>query len=346
MEWTQIWFVVLAVMLIVYAILDGFDLGVGALHLFVGRTDAERATSINAIGPVWNGNEVWLIAAGGSMVVAYPHLYASAFSGFYLALMLVLWLLVLRGIGIEFRHQVHSPVWREAWDVVFSVSSILLAVLFGVAAGNVLVGVPFGEHGRFTGSFAVLLNPFALLSGVLSLGTLMLHGAHYLAMKTGGAVQARSRAVGKAMFWVVLALLAAITAATFVNRPEAGAGRPDFLANFLAHPVLFVLTALGAASVFTMWKAHRDRNDRLAFQSSAALIIATLASAGAGLFPYLLPSSTIYPGLDIYNARSADSSQRTALFIYLIGIAIVSVYLVYIYRIWSGKVDEHGGYNA
>src|SRR5512143_2507222 len=138
----EIWFVVLTGMLTTYAVLDGFDLGVGILHLLVGRTEQERETAINAIGPVWNGNEVWLIAAGGSLVVAFPGVYASAFSGFYLALMLVLWLLILRGLGIEFRHQVDNPLWRQAWDVVFSVSSTLLAVLFGVAFANVLRGVP------------------------------------------------------------------------------------------------------------------------------------------------------------------------------------------------------------
>src|SRR5512137_2195877 len=137
-----LWFLVLTVMLAAYAVLDGFDLGVGTLHLLVGRSRQEREVAINAIGPVWNGNEVWLIAAGGSMVVAFPRLYASAFSCFYLALMLVLWLLVLRGLGIEFRHQVPSPLWRQACDVTFSIASLLLAVLFGVALGNVLYGVP------------------------------------------------------------------------------------------------------------------------------------------------------------------------------------------------------------
>ncbi len=344
--WTEVWFVVLAIMLIGYAILDGFDLGVGALHLFVARTEAERETALNSIGPVWNGNEVWLLAAGGSMVVAYPHLYASGFSGFYLALMLVLWLLILRGIGIEFRHQLQAPLWREAWDVVFSAASALLAVLFGVAVGNVLVGVPFGPDGRFVGSFAVLLNGFAILGGVLSLGILMLHGANYLAMKTEGAIQRRARATGRVMFYVVIALLLAITAASFGIRPDGIADRPDFLANFLANPVLFLFTALGAGSLVAMWMAHRDGNDRLAFLSGVALIFSISSSVAAGLYPYLLPSSTANAGLTIYNAKSADSSQRIAFFIYLVGISIVSVYMVYVYRIWGGKVDEHGGYHA
>lgn len=344
--WTEIWFVVLSIMLTVYAVLDGFDLGVGALHLILGRNEAERATMINAIGPVWNGNEVWLLAAGGSMVVAYPHLYAAGFSGFYLALMLVLWLLVLRGLGIEFRAQLQAPLWREAWDVVFSFASILLAVLFGVAVGNVLVGVPFGPEGRFVGSFAVLLNPFAILGGVLSLGILALHGANYIAMKTVGVLQDRARAVGQKMFWAVILLLLAITAASFGVRPDGTVDRPDFLSNFLAQPALFAFTALGLGSLATMWSAQRSGNDRMAFLSGAALIASISASVAAGLFPYLLPSSTANAGLTIYNAKSADSSQRIALLVYLFGVSIVTVYMVYVYRVWGGKVDEHGGYHA
>jgi len=149
------WFGVLAFTLAVYAVLDGFDLGLGTIHLLLGRTREERTRLIDSIGPVWNGNEVWLLAAGGSMVVAFPNLYAASFSGFYLALMLVLWLLLLRGLGIEFRHQIHHPMWEDAWDVVFAGASVLLALLFGVAFGNVLHGVPFEAPGEFRGSFTV-----------------------------------------------------------------------------------------------------------------------------------------------------------------------------------------------
>jgi cytochrome d ubiquinol oxidase subunit II len=341
------WYVVLAIMLTGYAILDGFDLGVGGLHLLVARNEKERSTSINAIGPVWNGNEVWLLAAGGSMVVAFPHLYASGFSGFYLALMLVLWLLVLRGVGIEFRHQMSMTIWREAWDVVFCFASLLLSVLFGVAVGNVLVGVPFGPDGRFQGSFAVLLNWFAILGGLLSLSVLLLHGANYLAMKTEGTMQDRARRYARVLFWIVVALLAAVTVASFVVRPGPNelSLRPDFLANFLRAPVLFVFTLLGIASVATMFLAHRNNRDRMAFLSGAGLIISILASVAAGLFPWLLPSSSQYPGLTIINSASSENSQRVAFFIYLFGIAVVLVYLIYVYRSWAGKADAHGNYD-
>src|SRR5512133_893629 len=226
-----LWFIVLAGMLAAYAVLDGFDLGVGALHLFVGRTREEREVAINAIGPVWNGNEVWLIAAGGAMVVAFPHLYAAAFSGFYLALMIVLWLLILRGVGIEFRHQLDNALWQDGWDVTFSAASALLAVLFGAAFGNVLRGVPLDAEGNFVGSFALLLNPFALLCGVLSLVTLAMHGALYLAMKTAGDVQLRARRLVLPLWAITLLAVALVVGSSFVVRP-------DFTHNFLASPVL------------------------------------------------------------------------------------------------------------
>jgi len=207
MNLNSTWFVVLAFTLAVYAVLDGFDLGLGTIHLWLGRTREERARLIDSIGPVWNGNEVWLLAAGGSMVVAFPTLYATSFSGFYLALMLVLWLLLLRGLGIEFRHQIHHPMWEDAWDVVFAGSSALLSLLFGVALANVLRGVPFDAHGEFRGTFALLLNPFALLGGVLSVVTLALHGACWAALKMEGDLQLRARRGARALWFPSAALV-------------------------------------------------------------------------------------------------------------------------------------------
>lgn len=339
---TEAWFVILALMFTGYAVLDGFDLGVGALHLLVARNEHERETNINAIGPVWNGNEVWLLAGGGAMVVAFPHLYATGFSGFYLALMLVLWLLILRGVGIEFRHQVDHRMWREVWDVTFSLASAVLAVLFGVAVGNVLRGVPFNEQGQFQGSFGLMLNPFAILSGVLSLAILCLHGSTYLAMRTEGALQERARAYGRFLWPVVMALLLAVTGFSFLVRP-------DFMANFLKAPVLFLLTAMGAAAAITVFRSLRNGQDTRAFQASCALIVSVLGSVAAGLFPRLLPPlyGSTHRGLDIYNAASPANSQRIAFYIYLFGISIVAVYMVYVYRVWSGKVSESsGGYHA
>jgi cytochrome d ubiquinol oxidase subunit II len=330
-----IWFVVLAFMLAGYAVLDGFDLGVGTVHMILGRNTRERGTLIDAIGPVWNGNEVWLLAAGGSMVVAFPHLYAASFSGFYLALMLVLWLLLLRGLGIEFRHQIDNDLWRHGWDLAFSVSSALLALLFGVALGNVLRGVPLDAHGEFQGTFALLLNPFSILGGLLSVAMLSLHGAAWIALKTDGELQARARGLARGVWWAAASLLLAMIAASFLVRP-------DFTRNFTAHPLLLLFPVLTIGAVVAVRRSLGRGQDRGAFLGSAATIAGILASVAAGLYPQLLPSrpGSPHPGLDIYNTASTAPSMRTALAVYLFGMVLVTVYLVNIYRIWRGKVRE------
>ena len=330
-----IWFVALTFMLAGYAVLDGFDLGVGSLHLLLGRNTRERTTLVDSIGPVWNGNEVWLLAVGGSMFVAFPHLYAASFSGFYLALMIVLWLLLLRGLGIEFRHQIDNEMWKHAWDVAFSIASLLLALLFGVALGNVLRGVPLDANGEFRGSFALLLNPFAILGGLLSVAVLSMHGAAWVALKTGGDLQKRARRFSRAFWFASLALLAAMLAASFIVRP-------DFTDNFLAHPWLLIVPLLAIAAAGGIGLYQRRRDDLRTFLACAAFIALTIASVAAGLYPDLLPArpGSAHPGLDIYNAASPENSLRIALWIYLFGLALVSIYLVNIYRIWSGKVEE------
>ena len=326
------WFVLLAFTLAVYAVLDGFDLGLGTIHLLLGRTRQERERLIDSIGPVWNGNEVWLLAAGGSMVVAFPNLYAASFSGFYLALMLVLWLLLLRGLGIEFRHQIHHPMWEDAWDVIFATASLLLALLFGVALANVLRGVPFTAHGEFRGTFAVMLNPFALLGGVLSVSTLALHGACWAALRTDGELQQRARRFA-ARLWVPSALLvAAMVGASFLVRPE-------FTRNFTSYPALIVWPAVAIGGLIVNRLSLARGLDRRAFIASSAYIAGVLASVAAGLYPVLLPGTGGAPGLDIYNAAAPPQSLRIALVIYLIGLAIVSVYLIAVYRIWKGKAE-------
>jgi cytochrome d ubiquinol oxidase subunit II len=327
------WFVALAAMLAGYAVLDGFDLGVGAVHLLLGRHTRERGQLIDAIGPVWNGNEVWLLAAGGAMVVAFPHLYATSFSGFYLALMLVLWLLLLRGLGIEFRHQVDHDMWRHAWDVVFSLSSVLLAFLFGVALSNVLRGVPLDAQGEFRGTFALMLNGFALLGGVLSVALLSMHGAAWIALKTDGSLQARARVYAAALWWPAMALLAAMVAASFVVRP-------DLTRNFVVHPWLAIVPLVTLGAALTIKVQQRRANDRRAFVAGAATIAGVLASVAAGLYPTLLPAlpGSAHAALDIYNAASPEGSLRTAFAVYLWGLALVIIYQVNAYRVWRGKV--------
>jgi cytochrome d ubiquinol oxidase subunit II len=329
------WFLVLAFLLAGYAVLDGFDLGVGIVHLALGRDTRERATLVDAIGPVWNGNEVWLLAAGGAMFVAFPHLYAASFSGFYLALMLVLWLLLLRGLGIEFRHQIDNDLWRHAWDVVFSLSSALLALLFGVALGNVLRGVPLDSSGEFRGTFTLMLNPFAILGGALSVGILAMHGSAWIALKTEGELQARARRLARTLWPFAMGLLVAMVAASFVVRP-------DFTRNFVAYPWLGVvpLAVVGAATAVRIFQTRGD--DLRAFLAGGALIAGILAAVAAGLYPLLLPGTpgSAHPGLDIYNTASPAGSLRVALGVYLFGMALIVVYLVNVYRVWRGKVQQ------
>jgi cytochrome d ubiquinol oxidase subunit II len=326
-----IWFLVLCVMLASYGVLDGFDLGVGSLHFLVGRTREERTQLVTTIAPVWSGNEVWLIATGGAMVVAFPALYAASFSGFYLALMLVLWLLILRGLAIEFRHQLDNTLWLDAWDVVFSGSSALLSLLFGVAIANVLRGVPLDAHGTFQGSFALMLNPFALLGGVLGVVTLAQHGAAWLALKTHDPIRGQARRTLRRLWGVTSAVMAAMVAASFVVRP-------DFTRNFVDAPWLLAIPALGLGCLAAV-RVFAGRDDWRAFLGSAGLIAAILGSAAAGLYPRLLPAmqGSPYSGLDIYNAAAPDQSLRIALSIYLVGMGIVAVYLSRIYRVWRGR---------
>ena len=296
-----IWFWVLSGMLAVYALLDGYDLGVGTLHLWIARGDEQRRTSLNAIGPVWNGNEVWLLAAGGMMVVSFPRVYASGFSGFYLALMVVLWLLILRGISIEFRSQLPHPLWRTFWDTGFWLGSLLVALLLGVALGNVLRGLPVGADGYFQGTFTLLLNPYSLLTGIFALAALAWHGTNYLRVKTEGEMLERSRKAASVLFWVALALTLAATVATFAVRQDAGV-------NFLAYPEGFVLPLLVVAGFVGGFIARTNERDRLSLWSSTAVIAGLLGSAALTVYPNLL-TSTLNPAysLTIYNAAFLPS---------------------------------------
>ncbi len=329
----EVWFVILAGMLTAYAVLDGFDLGVGALLPWICRSESERQQARDSIGPVWNGNEVWLLAGGGAMFMAFPRLYAASFSGFYLALMLVLWLLMLRGVGFEFRHAHHHPMWTSLWDTAFSVASVLLAVLFGVAVGNVLRGVPLNSQGEFQGSFGLMLNPFSLLAGVLSLGTLCLHGAAFLAMKTEGPLQARARAWVPALWGGALALTLGLAAASF-------AVRPNFAANYLRAPVLLALPLLALAALAAIPIFARRGEDTNLFAATCGLIVTLLGSAAAGMFPRLLPALVGTRGTDltIYNTASSHHSLVTALILNLIGMTAVVIYTSFVYKVWRGKV--------
>ena len=333
-----IWFWVLGGMLTAYAILDGYDLGVGAVHLWLARTNEERRIALNAIGPVWNGNEVWLIAAGGMMVVSFPRVYASGFSGFYLALMVVLWLLIARGVSIELRGQVDHPLWRSLWDTGLWFGSALLALLLGVALGNVLRRLPIGADGYFQGTFALLLNPYSLLTGVLSFVVLAWHGTNYLRVKTEGTLQQKVREWSSRLWWAVAIFVVLTTAATFAIRPA-------LRANFRAYPWGWIFPLLAAAALVSSFLCRRPERDRGAFRSSTLAIAGLMGSAAITVYPNLL-TSTLNPAysLTIYNAASSPLALRDSLIANLVGMIGVAVYSIYVHRTFRGKVRlrDHG----
>lgn len=341
-----VWFCLVTIMIGMYVVLDGFDLGAGAIHLLVARTDEERRLALRSIGPVWDGNEVWLLAAGGTLYFAFPALYASGFSGFYLPLMIVLWLLILRGISIEFRGQVESPVWFKFWDVTFAGASLLLAVFFGAALGNVVRGVPLDDKGYFfeplwtnfqPGSDAGVLDWYTVLIGVAALLTLALHGALWLAMKTDGAIQDRAWEIAHYVWWGVLAMTIVITVLTFRVQPHV----PATLAKY---PLVYVCPTIALAGLAGMAWFMRRKDDLKSFLASCAYILGMLTSVVFGLYPLVLPASTsMANSLTIYNAKGGDYGLRVALAWWIIGMALVAGYSVYIYRHFAGKVRVESG---
>ncbi|HZT70149.1 MAG TPA: cytochrome d ubiquinol oxidase subunit II [Terriglobia bacterium] len=333
------WFWVLGAMLTAYAVLDGYDLGVGAVSLWIAKGDDQRRMALNAIGPVWNGNEVWLLAAGGMMVVSFPRVYAAGFSGFYLALMVVLWLLILRGVSIEFRSQVKDPLWRALWDSGFWFGSLLLALLLGVALGNVVRGLPIGPDGYFQGTFALLLNPYSLLTGILSTVLLAWHGTNYLRVKTEGALFERAVRWSRALWWAVVVMVIVVTVATFLTL----AGRPR---TFLLHPAAWGAPLVMLIGLVWGFLSRREDRSNSAFRASTLVIVALMITAALTVFPNLLPS-TLNPAysLNIYNAASSPHALRVSLIANAVGMIGVIVYSTYVHRVFHGKVRlEEGHY--
>lgn len=322
-----------------YTVLDGYDLGVGSTSLWIAKTDEERRLVLNSIGPVWNGNEVWLIAAGGMMVVSFPRVYAVGFSGFYLALMLVLWLLILRGVSIEFRGQSQNPLWRALWDAGFWLGSILLALLLGVALGNVVRGLPIGADGYFQGTFGLMLNPYALLTGILSVVVLAWHGTNYLRVKTEGALFERAVQWSRTLWWIVVAMVIVVTIATFIVL----SGSPR---TFHIYPAAWVIPFfILAALVWGFLSRGTDRSNA-SFRSSVLLIVALMLTAALTVFPNLLPS-TVSPqySLNIYNSASSPHALLVSLIANGFGMIAVVIYHTYVHRVFHGKVRlEEGHY--
>ena len=342
------WFILVAIMITGYVVLDGFDLGAGVLHLLIARTDEERQLVIRTIGPVWDGNEVWLLAGGGTLYFAFPLLYASGFSGFYLPLMIVLWLLILRGIGIEFRMHLSSHVWRSFFDGLFALSSLLLTVFYGAALGNVIRGVPLEKDGYFfealwtnwrVGPEPGILDWYTVIAGVLALVALTIHGANYVALKTDGELNLRSRRIA-GLLWplaVILTVLSLI--ATLWIRPE-------LLNNYKHHPVFFTIPLVVIATLAGMLFFRRRGDDRSGFLSSCVYLTTMLVGAAIAVYPNLLTASTD-PSLNItiYNAATGHRSLSIGLIWWSFGMLLAVGYFVFVYRMFRGKVRlEPGGH--
>jgi cytochrome d ubiquinol oxidase subunit II len=335
-----VWFCLVAGMIAAYVLLDGFDLGAGAIHLLVAKTTEERRQVIASIGPVWDGNEVWLLATGGTMYFAFPALYASGFSGFYLPLMIVLWLLILRGISIEFRNHERSEVWTQLWDFVFSAASLLLAVFYGAALGNVVRGVPLDASGYFfeplwtnwrIGSETGILDWYTVLVGVTALAALAMHGALWLQLKTAGAVNQRAGTLAKQAWWGVVSLTVTVTLVTFAVQPRVPA-------NLVAWPwgSVFPLLAL-AGLVSVRWSLAR-KNETRAFVASCAYLAGMLTSIVFGLYPMVLPARDSVHSLTVENAKAGTYGLQIGLVWWAIGMILAATYFAIVYRSFVGKV--------
>jgi cytochrome d ubiquinol oxidase subunit II len=343
-----LWFILIALMLTAYVVLDGFDIGAGIISPLVAKNHDERRTVLRSIGPVWDGNEVWLLATGGALFFAFPLLYAASFSGFYLPLMMVLWLLMLRGIGIELRSHVSEPMLWSVFDFLFTFASLLLAIFFGAAIGNVVRGVPLAADGYFfealwtnfrVGPQPGILDWYTVLTGVLALAALAVHGAHYVALKTAGDIQARSRRVAR-LGWSALVLMTALSLVATVYV------RPQVIDNFRLRVWGWLIPLLVLASLAAMRFYQAKGRDVAAFFSSTAYLVGMLTGAAFAMYPTLVPASTdpAY-SLTIYNARTGAYSLSVGLIWWLIGMALAVGYFTFLYRSFRGKVamnDEHG----
>jgi cytochrome d ubiquinol oxidase subunit II len=332
-----IWAGLLGVLLAGYAILDGFDLGVGILHRFVPRNDREKRIFINSIGPLWDGNEVWLVTFGGALFAAFPEAYATVFSGFYTAFMALLFALILRAVSMEFRGKVEGRGWRRLWDGAFFLGSFLASLLFGVAVGNAIIGVPLDARGDFVGSLTDQLNPYALSVGLLTVVLFAMHGAIFLYLKTTGELQERLRGWILATFGAFVVIYLGVSVYTLVAIPEA-------TRHFAALPLAWVVPILNALAIANIPRAIHLRRPGYAFLSSAATIAALVLLFAVALFPDIVVSRP-HPehSVTIFNAASSARTLGIMLGITALGLPFVLIYTFVIYRTYWGKVelDEH-----
>jgi cytochrome d ubiquinol oxidase subunit II len=336
MDLNTVWFILVGVLLTGYAMLDGFDLGVGALHLFV-KKDEDRRIFLNAIGPVWDGNEVWLVTGGGALFAAFPMAYATVFSGFYLAFMALLCGLIFRAVAIEFRSKESWGWWRQMWDIGFALGSVGSSFLIGVAMGNILVGIELDARGNYIGGFWALLNPYAVLLGLTTIALFTMHGSIYLVMKTEGELQARvrrwvNRTIGIFLFFYII-----LNVATLVFAPH-------ILEILRARPWLLAVFAFNVLVVMNIPRQIHKGNDFAAFLSSCGAMILLMALFGLTVYPNMVLSMpNPENSLNIYNAASTAKTHFIMLIMAIIGVPVVLAYTVSVYYIFRGKVKltEH-----
>ncbi len=329
----SLWFFLWGLLWAIYFMTDGFDLGMGSLYPFLGKSNDDKLKMINAVGPLWDGNEVWLLTAGGVTFAAFPLVYAVMFSSLYSALMLILFALIIRGVSFEFRNKVASPLWRKIWDAGIFVGSVAPAILFGVAFANIFKGIPFDAEGLYHGNLLTLLNPYGLLGGVLFLLLFLQHGANWIAVKTEGDLQQRAAKVS-ALVWPALLVVAVVflVASWFVT---------DLYNNYLAHPVLFVIILFTVAALLALrlfisqqawWKAW--------FASGATIVGATFFGV-IGLFPNLFPSSLDSQySLSAFNASSSVLTLKIMLAVVILFLPLVLSYQIWAYYFFRNKVTE------
>ncbi len=338
-----LWFMIVVMMFAVYAVLDGFVFGVGIIYPFVAKTDEERRLVLRAIGPVWKGNEVWLVAGGGLLFLAFPKAFAAGFSGFYLALHLVLWFLIMRGLSIALRSHLDNPLWRSLWDAIFAVASVLLAVVFGVALGNIIRGVPLASDGFFfaalwttfaPGPTPGILDWFTVLMGALSVAILTVHGANYLTIKTDGVVGARARRIAGIGEWIVLFLgIAATATLPFVQ--------PALWDSYVAHPFGSVLPLIAACVLLTAWYGRRFGRHGAVFWSWSLFVLVGLGSIAWGMFPnVLIATGDPSHSLTISNSAASSYGLRIGLVWFPVGISLVVAYTTWVYASFRGKVEQ------
>ena len=359
-----IWWVLLGVLLIGFAAMDGFDLGVGTLLPFIGKTDIERRIIINTIGPVWEGNQVWLILGGGAIFAAWPPLYAVSFSGFYLAMFAILFALILRPVGFKFRSKRDSVAWRTGWDWALFIGGFVPSLIFGVAVGNVLQGVPFRFNDDlqifYDGTFFGLLNPFALLCGVISLTMLIMHGSAWLVLKTTGVVQARARAYGSiaALLTSVLYVVAGviswywvsgykITSAVVTGGPSNPLRKAveldhgAWFVNYMNYPVLLIAPALGILGPLLLFVLFRSKREVAPLLIGKLSIFGIISSVGVSMFPFILPSSADpRSSLTVWDASSSHMTLFIMLVVTLIFLPLIVAYTSWVYKVLWGKVEQ------